>query len=62
MSYMVKGNVIRLTRGDTLRVQLELTRNDEVYEPQHGDEIRFALKNKAMKSDGSESSIWRICI
>ena len=54
MGYVIKGNTIRLTRGDTLLVQLELTKNGEEYIPQAGDEIRFALKHKIMKSDGSD--------
>ena len=43
---MIKINktTIELTRGDTLRVELELTRDGEAYELQDGDSIRFALK------------------
>lgn len=37
---------IELTRGDTLSLQLELTKNGEPYAPEEGDSIRFAIWNK----------------
>lgn len=47
MSYKVDGTSITLTRGDTLRVKINplmYGTTDEVYIPQEGDEIRFAMK------------------
>ena len=37
---------ITLTRGDSLFLQLSLTRRDEPYIPVVGDSIRFAMKAK----------------
>lgn len=37
---------ITLTRGDSLFLQLSLTRQDEPYIPVVGDSIRFAMKAK----------------
>ena len=51
MSASVNGHNISLTRGDTLRVQLHLTKNDEEYIPVAGDSIRFALKKKVTDSE-----------
>ena len=42
----VKGTSIYLTRGDTLRIQLSITKNGEPYELQDGDIITFSLKKK----------------
>ena len=39
-----KGADITLTRGDSLFLQLALTKNDEPYEPAVGSEVRFAMK------------------
>ena len=54
MSYSINGNTITLTRGDTLRVLIEIEVDGEVYTPQNGDSVRFALKHKTMNSDSSE--------
>lgn len=54
MSYNINGTTINLTRGDTLLVQLAITKNGEEYTPLPGDSIRFALKNNkfnATKTD-----------
>lgn len=40
----VKGTNIFLTRGDTLRIQLSIRKNDEPYILQDGDKITFSLK------------------
>lgn len=37
------NNNIFLTRGDTLTLTVELTKDGEPYTPEHGDVIRFAL-------------------
>lgn len=42
--YSINGTNIRLTRGDTLKVLLDLYQGDEQYTPQEGDVIRFAMK------------------
>ncbi len=41
----ISGTTIAMTRGDTLRVVLELKdENDNTYVPQSDDRIRFAMK------------------
>ncbi|MBP3851266.1 MAG: hypothetical protein J6D36_01845 [Erysipelotrichaceae bacterium] len=42
----INGTTITLTRGDTLRLELSLTKDGEAYEMQDGDKIRFALKKE----------------
>ena len=37
-------NNIELTRGDTLKVKVNISINNEPYTPQENDEIRFAMK------------------
>ncbi len=44
--YSIDGTTIRLTRGDSLVVQLELTQDGEPYTPAEGDSIAFGLKSK----------------
>lgn len=46
MSYSVSGNRIVMTRGDTIKIQVELKykTTGEAYTPQTGDSIRFAVK------------------
>lgn len=39
---------ICLTRGDTAKIQVSIEIDDEVYTPQEGDSVRFAMK-KAFK-------------
>jgi len=51
--YTIDGNNITLTRGDTLYVQINLTKDGEPYVPQEGDTIRFAMK-KTYKDPDSE--------
>lgn len=45
MSHSIKGNDITLTRGDTLFLQLSLTKDGEPYTPEEGSSIRFAMKS-----------------
>lgn len=52
--HKLNGNNITLTRGDTLIANIELTRNGEPYTPAAGDSIRFALKHRILKQDGSD--------
>lgn len=44
--YQIEGTTIRLTRGDSLAIQLQLMQGDEEYTPQEGDSIKFGLKSK----------------
>lgn len=43
MSAKVDGDSISLTRGDTLILNIQIIRDNEVYTPESGDKIRFAL-------------------
>lgn len=43
MLYIDTGNVIKVTRGDTLTLTVAMTKDGETYTPQEGEEIRFAL-------------------
>lgn len=53
MSHSISGNKITLTRGDTLRLNVEIMKDGEAYKPVAGDSVRFALKRKDMvRSDG----------
>ncbi len=45
------GYDITLTRGDSLFLQLSLTKNDEAYTPAEGSVIRFAMKEKYTDSE-----------
>lgn len=45
MSYYVDGSTITLTRGDTLKLKVSITRpGGGEYVPQPGDVVRFAMK------------------
>ena len=44
MSIKIQGNKIHLTRGDSLRVTVNITQDGEPYTPVVGDSVRFALK------------------
>lgn len=47
MSISIKGTTITLTRGDTLKIKLDLTDGDgKPYTPNPNDSIRFAMKKK----------------
>lgn len=50
MSSVIKGTSITLTRGDTLRVKINIFLNKEEYIPTSGDSIRFAVKHPIMNS------------
>lgn len=54
MSYAVNGTTINLTRGDTLRVKVDIVKDGEPYTPVDGDVIRFALKRSALNSDKTD--------
>ena len=44
--HKISGNNITLTRGDTLKVKVDLYENNEAYTPEAGDVIRFAMKKQ----------------
>lgn len=48
MSVSVKGTAITMTRGDTLRVTVGITKNGEAYTPDPADHIRFAAKRSKL--------------
>lgn len=52
MFEIVKENTIKLTRGDSLVLQLQLKQksNGEEYTPQEGDTILFGLKSRLNSS------------
>lgn len=51
--YSINGTTISLTRGDTLLVQVEMTRDGTPYTPVEGDSVRFALKS-GLNSTGKD--------
>lgn len=40
---IITGNDIKLTKGDSMAVELELEKSGETYTPQPGDTLRFAV-------------------
>lgn len=46
MGYQInnKSKKISLIRGDTLRVKVDIYSDKEIYTPQEGDVVRFAMK------------------
>lgn len=46
MGYKInnKTKKISLTRGDTLRLAIDIYNGDDIYTPSEGDSIRFAMK------------------
>lgn len=48
------NNNITLTRGDTLTLTVDLTKDGEPYTPEEGDVIRFALANGYLGELGYE--------
>lgn len=54
MSYSINGTDISMTRGDTLKVTIALTKDGEEYTPIEGDVIRFAVKSPKMFCDKGE--------
>ena len=50
----IEGTTITMTRGDTLAVQVGITRGGEPYTPQEGDSVRFALKSSKMNAKRTE--------
>lgn len=50
----VEGNKITMTRGDTLRVKVGITIDDEPYTPELLDVVRFALKHSDLNPQKTE--------
>ena len=48
------NNNIALTRGDTLTLTVELTKDGETYTPEEGDVIRFAVSKGYLGEPGYE--------
>lgn len=48
------SNVIYLTRGDTMVLNIEILVDGDPYTPEEGDTIRFALKHSKMNLDKTE--------
>ena len=47
MASYIDGSEITLTRGDTFKTVITINNHDgEVYQPQEGDVVRFAMKKK----------------
>ena len=47
MAVKISGTTISLTRGDTLKLKIDIQNPDgSAYEPVEGDSIRFAMKSK----------------
>lgn len=42
----IEGNEIKVTRGDSLAIELTLKKGDEEYIPEEGDKIRFAISDR----------------
>lgn len=58
MALKLTGTTIAMTRGDTVKLQLELIDSEgEVYTPQAGDVIRFAMKENY---DDAEPLIFKV--
>lgn len=53
MSSSVSGKTIKLTRGDTLCLKVNIMKDGEPYEVQADDVVRFALKRNKIKADKS---------
>lgn len=46
MAHKIEGTRITLTRGDSLFLQISLTKNGEAYVPDPAAVVRFAMKEK----------------
>lgn len=51
MAHEISGNEITLTRGDTLRLIVEIIKDGAAYTPESGDSVRFALKHSQLVKD-----------
>ena len=60
MLHIDSNNNITLTKGDTMTLQVELTKDGEPYEPAEGDVIRFALSKGYVGQSGYELILTKI--
>lgn len=52
MAFKINGTTISLTRGDTLRVKIDIINPDgSIHVPESGDSVRFAMKAKYTDKD-----------
>ena len=54
MSSSIDGTSITMTRGDTMKAAITLTKDGEPYEPAAGDSIRFALKHTTLNANKTD--------
>ncbi len=50
----VTNNKVTMTRGDTLRLKVDILVNDEPYAPQENDVVRFAMKHDELNEAGTD--------
>lgn len=50
----VDNNKVTMTRGDTLRLKVNIWVNEELYTPEVGDVVRFAMKHNVLNADGTD--------
>lgn len=53
------GNVIKITRGDTLTLTVDIAKDGEPYEPVEGDAVRFALSKGYVGQKGYQLILTR---
>ena len=51
---IIEGNIIKITRGDTLTLTVGMTRDGETYTPTEGEVVRFALSKGYVGQNGYE--------
>lgn len=51
--HKIEGTNITLTRGDTLIINLSLTKDRETFTPEEGSSIRFAMKRRYTDADST---------
>lgn len=52
--YVVNGTTIKMTRGDTVIIQVSINRDGTAYTPVAGDKIRFAAKHTKFNSKNTQ--------
>lgn len=52
--YLISGNEISLTRGDSFYCEVGIVKDDEPYTPQEGDTVRFYLKRDTLNPPKTE--------
>lgn len=51
--HSINGNNITLTRGDTLFLEIGMTKDGDVFVPEEGSSLRFAMKRKYTDADST---------